>query len=64
MGRSRASRARSGHPGTRRAVKLLNELSEDDRAVAWAEISRTLEPFVGPEGFAAPSESVLIVGVA
>jgi len=45
-------------------VKLLNELSEDDRASAWAEISRTLQPFVGPEGFAAPSEALLVVGVA
>ena len=45
-------------------VKLLNELSEDDRASAWAEISRTLQPFVGPDGFAAPSEALLVVGVA
>jgi ubiquinone/menaquinone biosynthesis C-methylase UbiE len=45
-------------------VKLLNELSEDDRASAWAEISRTLQPFVGPDGFAAPSEALIVVGVA
>jgi SAM-dependent methyltransferase len=45
-------------------VKLLNELSEDDRASAWAEISRTLQPFVGPDGFAAPSEALMVVGVA
>ena len=45
-------------------VKLLNELSEDDRASAWAEISRTLQAFAGPDGFAAPSEALLVVGVA
>ncbi len=45
-------------------MKLLNELSEDDRAAAWAEISRTLEPYMGPDGFAAPSEALIVVGVA
>ncbi len=45
-------------------VKLLDALSENDRAAAWAEISRTLEPFVGSEGFAAPSEALIVVGVA
>lgn len=45
-------------------VKLLNELSEDDRARAWAEIRRTLEPFTGPDGFAAPSEALIVVGAA
>ena len=45
-------------------VKLLDELSEDDRATAWAEIEQTLRPFVGPDGFAAPSEALLVVGVA
>ena len=44
-------------------VKLLDELSEDDRVTAWAEIERTLEPFVGPDGFAAPSEALITVGV-
>ena len=43
-------------------VKLLDELSEDDRVTAWAEIERTLEPFVGPDGFAAPSEALITVG--
>jgi SAM-dependent methyltransferase len=45
-------------------VKLLNELSEEDRATAWAEISRALQPFVGPDGFAAPSEALMVAGVA
>lgn len=45
-------------------VKLLGELSEDDRAAAWAEINQTLQPFVGPDGFAAPSEALIVVGVA
>ena len=45
-------------------VKLLDALSENDRAAAWAEISRTLEPFVRSEGFAAPSEALIVVGVA
>jgi hypothetical protein len=45
-------------------VKLLGELSEDDRAAAWAEINQTLQPFVGPDGFAAPGEALIVVGVA
>ena len=45
-------------------VKLLGELSEDDRAAAWAEINQTLQPFVGPDGVAAPGEALLVVGVA
>jgi len=45
-------------------VKLLNELNENDRTIAWAEIRQTLQVFVGPEEFAAPSEALLVVGVA
>jgi ubiquinone/menaquinone biosynthesis C-methylase UbiE len=45
-------------------VEILHELSEDDRATAWAEINRTLEPFVGPDGFTAPSEALMVVGAA
>ena len=45
-------------------VKLLDELSEADRAAAWAEIERTLQPFVGRDGFAAPSEVLLAAGTA
>ena len=45
-------------------VKLLDGLSDDDRAAAWAEIKQTLQPFVGPDGFAAPSEALIVVGVA
>jgi SAM-dependent methyltransferase len=45
-------------------VRLLNELSEDDRVSAWAEIRQILQPFVEPDGFAAPSEALIVVGVA
>jgi ubiquinone/menaquinone biosynthesis C-methylase UbiE len=45
-------------------AKLLGELTEDDRAAAWAEINQTLQPFVGPAGFAAPSEALMGVGLA
>ncbi len=45
-------------------VKLLAELSEADRATAWAEITQVLQPFAGPDGFAAPSEALMVVGVA
>ena len=45
-------------------VKLLDELSEGNRAAAWAEIERTLQPFVGPDGFAAPSEALVAAGTA
>jgi ubiquinone/menaquinone biosynthesis C-methylase UbiE len=45
-------------------VKVLAELSEADRATAWAEIKRTLQPFAGPDGFAASSEALMVVGVA
>jgi ubiquinone/menaquinone biosynthesis C-methylase UbiE len=45
-------------------VKLLAELSDADRATAWAEIKKTLQPFAGPDGFAAPSEALMVVGVA
>jgi SAM-dependent methyltransferase len=45
-------------------VKLLDELSEGNRAAAWAEIERTLLPFVGPDGFAAPSEALVAAGTA
>ena len=45
-------------------VRLLDELSEVDRATAWAEITQTLQAFAGPDGFAAPSEALTVVGVA
>jgi hypothetical protein len=45
-------------------VKLLDELSEAKRAAAGAEIERTLQPFVGPDGFAAPSEALVAAGTA
>jgi ubiquinone/menaquinone biosynthesis C-methylase UbiE len=45
-------------------VKLLDELSDADRATAWAEIERALQPFVGPDGFAAPGEVLIAAGTA
>ena len=45
-------------------AKLLNELSEDDRAIAWAEARQALQPFVGPDGFSALSEAPMVVGAA
>ncbi len=45
-------------------VKLLDELSEADRATAWAEIERTLQPFVGRDGFEGPSEVLIAAGTA
>ena len=45
-------------------VKLLDELSEADRATAWAEIEQSLQRFVGADGFAGPSEALIAVGVA
>jgi ubiquinone/menaquinone biosynthesis C-methylase UbiE len=45
-------------------VKLLDELSEADRATAWAEIERLLAPFGGPNGFEGPSEALVAAGTA
>jgi ubiquinone/menaquinone biosynthesis C-methylase UbiE len=45
-------------------VKLLDELSEADRAAAWAEIERTFRPFVGRDGFEGPSEALVAAGAA
>jgi ubiquinone/menaquinone biosynthesis C-methylase UbiE len=45
-------------------VNLLDGLSEADRATAWAEIDRTLQPFVGRDGFEAPSEALIAAGTA
>ena len=45
-------------------AKLLDELSEADRATAWAEIERILQPFVGPDGFEAPNEALIAAGTA
>jgi hypothetical protein len=45
-------------------AKLMTQLSEADRATAWAEIRRTQQPFVGPDGFAAPSEVLIASGTA
>jgi len=45
-------------------VKLQEELGGADRAAAWAEIERTFQSFVGPDGFAAPSEALIADGTA
>ncbi len=45
-------------------AKLLAELSEADRAAAWAEIERSLQPFAGRDGFAGPSEALVASGAA
>ena len=45
-------------------AKLMAQLSEADRSTAWAEITRTLQPFVGSGGFAAPSEALIASGTA
>jgi SAM-dependent methyltransferase len=45
-------------------VKLLDQLSEATRAAARAEIERALQPFVRPDGFAAPSEALIAIGSA
>jgi hypothetical protein len=45
-------------------VKLLDELSDADRAIAWAEIKQTFQPLVGRDGFEGPSEALIAVGSA
>jgi ubiquinone/menaquinone biosynthesis C-methylase UbiE len=45
-------------------MQLLAELSAADRASAWAEVERTLQPCVGPDGFAGPCEALLAAGTA
>ena len=45
-------------------AKLLDELSEADRATAWAKIERTLQPFMARDGFEAPSEALIAAGTA
>ena len=44
--------------------QLLDQLSERERATAWSEIKEALQPFEGPDGFAAPSEALMAIGVA
>ncbi|MBB3128688.1 ubiquinone/menaquinone biosynthesis C-methylase UbiE [Paenibacillus rhizosphaerae] len=43
-------------------VNLLNQLSEKQRKAALDEILESLKPFEGPNGFAAPCESLLVYG--
>ena len=45
-------------------VQLMDQLSEHDRATAWSEIKQALQPFEGPDGFVAPSEALMVIGVA
>lgn len=43
-------------------LALIARLDEVEREAAWAEIAQELREFVGPDGFAAPSESLVGVG--
>jgi ubiquinone/menaquinone biosynthesis C-methylase UbiE len=45
-------------------MRLLDQLSEADRAAAWGEISRTFAVFEDPNGFAGPAEALVAVGAA
>ena len=45
-------------------TQLLEELSEADQARVWAAIGQRFRPFVGPDGFAAPSEALLAAATA
>ena len=45
-------------------VRLLDLLTEADRAAAWAEIERTFSAYSGPDGFAGPAEALIGVGTA
>jgi ubiquinone/menaquinone biosynthesis C-methylase UbiE len=45
-----------------RLQTLLNNLSDDDRALAWSEIEQQLSQFQGPNGFEAPGEWLIGVG--
>jgi SAM-dependent methyltransferase len=45
-------------------TKLLDQLGDVDRALAWAEIERFLGRFVGPGGLEGPAEVLVAAGVA
>jgi len=45
-------------------MKLMEQLTDADRVVAWAEIERSLRPFLGAEGLAGPAEALVATGVA
>jgi ubiquinone/menaquinone biosynthesis C-methylase UbiE len=45
-------------------VRLMDQLSEEHRATARSEISQALQSFEGPDGFVAPSEALMAIGVA
>jgi hypothetical protein len=45
-------------------TRLLDQLSDADRAVAWAEIERSLRPFLTEDGLAGPAEALVAAGVA
>ncbi len=45
-------------------MKLLDQLSDADRVVAWAEIEQSLRPLVGEGGLAGPAEALVAAGVA
>ncbi len=45
-------------------TRLLDQLSDADRAVAWTEIERSLRPFLTEDGLAGPAEALVAAGVA
>lgn len=45
-------------------VRLMDELSEANRATAWAGTKEALRPFEGLAGFVASSEALMAIGVA
>jgi len=45
-------------------TRLLDQLGEADRAVAWAEIERSLRAFLTEDGLAGPAEALVAAGVA
>lgn len=45
-------------------ARLLDLLSETDRAAAWTEIHEALQAFVGSDGFEAPGEVLIVAGMA
>ena len=45
-------------------TKIMNQLSEADRARAWAEIEQTFQPLVGPDGFNGPGDALIVSGTA
>lgn len=45
-------------------MRLLDLLSDADRATAWSAIEQALAAYNGPDGFAGPAEALVVVGTA